>query len=142
MPSLTKSLGQWCADGCGFPPASGLGIAYICYICFSWVSRLNPETSKALKGTEREGFEPSEGLTLQQISSLPHSTTLPPLQNGSGLSYRRSPAPSKSISQAGGVAALVEIGLKSCLGLPRNRSIPLCPINGDALVAQSTFHER
>jgi hypothetical protein len=30
--------------------------------------------------TEREGFEPSDGLTHQQISSLPHSTTLPPLQ--------------------------------------------------------------
>jgi hypothetical protein len=30
--------------------------------------------------TERGGFEPPEGLTLQQISSLPHSTALPPLQ--------------------------------------------------------------
>ena len=30
--------------------------------------------------TERGGFEPPLGLTLKQISSLPHSTTLPPLQ--------------------------------------------------------------
>ena len=30
--------------------------------------------------TEREGFEPSLGLTLKQFSRLPHSTTLPPLQ--------------------------------------------------------------
>ena len=30
--------------------------------------------------TERVGFEPTEPLRVQQISSLPHSTTLPPLQ--------------------------------------------------------------
>ncbi len=29
---------------------------------------------------EREGFEPSIGLTLRRISSAVHSTTLPPLQ--------------------------------------------------------------
>ena len=30
--------------------------------------------------TERGGFEPPVSLTPQQISSLPHSTALPPLQ--------------------------------------------------------------
>ena len=31
---------------------------------------------------EREGFEPPVRITVQQISSLPHSTTLPPLRGG------------------------------------------------------------
>ena len=39
--------------------------------------------------TERGGFEPPLGVTLKQISSLPHSTTLPPLQVGFvGFVYR------------------------------------------------------
>ena len=33
-----------------------------------------------LKMAEREGFEPSIGLTLRRISSAVHSTTLPPLR--------------------------------------------------------------
>ncbi len=39
--------------------------------------------------TEREGFEPSLGLTLNLISSQAHSTALPPLQVGSSLLYRQ-----------------------------------------------------
>ena len=38
------------------------------------------KTRKALLVAEREGFEPSVGLTLRLISSQVHSTTLPPLR--------------------------------------------------------------
>ena len=37
---------------------------------------------------EREGFEPPVRITVQQISSLPHSTTLPSLRVAGGCTAR------------------------------------------------------
>ena len=52
--------------------------------CIYWVFAYF-QVVRELLLAEREGFEPSVGLTLRLISSQVHSTTLPPLRNDNSL---------------------------------------------------------